>query len=406
MHNIVDSFSDNSFIKLNKFVKQAGCDSIVNRLGRINIEQVAREKLANVAFADPLFKKFPCHNRDSTILNWYYFLYQYDSIPGVNRSVILNNFKKFASIYNATNELYKIACAHADNLSDDARRELHQKLGFVIDSKRNDEDYALVISKGGKKFYFYPIRNEDEVKEAASWFKNFRKQSSLDVRYQIANKILAKAEKFNITFDKETKNCLVKSALRADFDISKVKKYISKVASALKFYKIASFNIDLEKTAEKLQEKAKILPEKLAKKHVVVILRKLDDLANSSDLYDAPVNLPLPEDECCVDVDLPKPNIAKLLSGHLLNLDSLFSNFPPENILKKFFGDEVFDFIKNDSGVVDMDKFKEWAESLPAPDAKTLVIIIHKSAPGAVEKIEKSEKSKGKGKKDKEDDEE
>jgi hypothetical protein len=122
------------------------------------------------------------------------------------------------------------------------------------------------------------------------------------------------------------------------------------------------------------------LKDKTTKSAALVKIMNLLDIAKREDgLYNWPGEH-TPEEKLIIVKQANKH--IHLKSGHLLDPIKLMEI--PKAILKESFGPEIEDFITNSCGSVDLEKLTSWAESLPQPDAKTLVIIIRKHKPSAI----------------------
>lgn len=334
--------------------------------------QIEKKAFSKAAYADKGLNKFPCIDKETTLANWAYFLDQLLFFPELTKKSIINNFKKFAGLYNATKELTEttVNFIKSAKVSDSDKKLLETEFNLGEIDIYPDHLFGYIHKSGDQKYKLFPLRNKGEILKTAEYLIQRRKNIPPPIRNVLARNILKRANEEGISyyFRKDLKKWLEKIALYGYINPSNLVKL--------------SLKLPLEKrAANKYKQLLKSLPpNKRVKASLCVRIIRLanDVLPHCEEIPESMVELP-------EEIKSNEPDLIKLLNGALLDRQKLLMDFP-KNILKKFFGDELDDFITNSSGGIDEEAIKSWAESLPIPDANTLVIIIKKHKPEALVK--------------------
>jgi hypothetical protein len=151
-----------------QFVKEADLDTTM-----------APAQIAVTAYADPVRKKFACHNAAATWLSAVYFHEKSAEYHIKDRNRICDRFEKFAD-YFAIRPLYDAIVKKAEAMR--GRDNLP------------DSSYAYVWeSADGTKERYYPLDTTANIKVAAEWLDREKDAIPFRDRNVIANKILEKA---------------------------------------------------------------------------------------------------------------------------------------------------------------------------------------------------------------------
>jgi hypothetical protein len=151
-----------------QFVKEADLDTTM-----------APKQIAVTAYADPVRKKFACHNAAATWLSAVYFHEKSSEYHIKDRQRICERFEKFAD-YFAIRPLYDKVVKKAETFR--GRGDLP------------DSSYAYVWqANDGTKERYYPLDTTANIKVAAEWLDKEKDAIPFRDRNVIANKILEKA---------------------------------------------------------------------------------------------------------------------------------------------------------------------------------------------------------------------
>jgi len=395
-HKFVDITSDPNFLYLFQIYKNGLISSeeiqkfsknaTLNKYASHNTGSNNNNLFVKKAYADPALNLFPCFNKEATLSNWHYFLYQSSKMPDTMFTCVLRNFKKFGEMFNINKEMAKVAEHYYNqNLIDDERAEkIGNELNAYLHKYKNLDDFALVYEKHGHVYTLFPIRNDTEIRLALDFIKTKAKSIPFKYRVKMARRIYNKLVKSGSVLFENHKNLLNKLLLNG---FTKVADVLHELKRLLDYglnprIKVGTGSFT-KKNARVLYTWYKaLLPlrDKTIKSAALVKIMNLLDIAKREDgLYNLPGES-TPEEKLVIVKQANKH--IHLKSGHLLDPMKLMEI--PKAILKESFGPEIEDFITNSCGSIDLEKLTSWAESLPQPDAKTLVIIIRKHKPSAI----------------------
>jgi hypothetical protein len=134
-------------------------------------------------FADPWRRLFRCHTKAATWLSAAFFADQADAYPPEEALAVRQRLEHFASFHGIADEVSALQSKAA------ALRESGTAM-------LQDGDYALVLDLGnGEKKQLYPLRDLDEVKQAADYLARYRDELPFGHKNTMARRILERAEK-------------------------------------------------------------------------------------------------------------------------------------------------------------------------------------------------------------------
>lgn len=174
------------------FVKQADIDNTMH----------PKEPAVSV-FADPVRKKFACHNAAATILSAVYFHDKSAEYPEKDRKLVQERLEKAADFFRVRPDYDAVVKTASD---------LHLRRGSPLP----DSSYAYVLTPddGGAKERYYPMTDAASVKVAADWLLSVRDRMPFEYRHVISNKILAKAADYGAGLGRDLDGFLEKQAGR------------------------------------------------------------------------------------------------------------------------------------------------------------------------------------------------
>lgn len=189
MNSVPDFVQDKSAVLLVQIANRYSLPTYVKQAAFDELKKVDQVSLN--AFADPLHKKFACHNPAATWLSAAYFFDNCNpDYYGYNKNIIskLEKFAAYFGIESDYKQLVKQAEAyHAETLP--------------------DQDYAYVWqSDSGEIQRSYPMTNAMEVKIAAEWLDNIQDRINYSDAHTIATKITSKADKYGADLGKHKYN--------------------------------------------------------------------------------------------------------------------------------------------------------------------------------------------------------
>lgn len=174
------------------------------------------QKLA-AFFADPIGQEYPCHNAPATLLSTALLLHY--GRESDRFQPVLDKLASCASHFGIRKEY--------DNLIAKDKEIRETDL-----NKLADDQFALVMTVGGKTIRQYPVRNAVEVKAAAEYLKKNRNNFRFEDRHKIARRILVKAQEFGVD-EVLADETVVKTAGIALVNGKSVSGIVRKIASLL-----------------------------------------------------------------------------------------------------------------------------------------------------------------------------
>jgi hypothetical protein len=316
------------------FVKDASYEAITG----------SDSTLPSSVYGDPRSLKFPCHSSPATYISMSHFLEQESSLGKVASS-IKDRIIKAADYFGIR--------GHVDTL-------IEKSASLKIHSERELDDscFALVTQyDNGNKTRNYPIRNEFELKAAASWIDKFAEDFKFSDRKVIASKILEKAAEFNVRLDNE--DSINKLAANGLASTTKAASMLFDRAKALRVLKKdVGIQEMLVKAAQRIIQKGPSDIDKAA--DIIESVDKhyrISSLGKSTDLYS--LSTKIAESIIKDNVQLTNGSVYKKAELEDIKLDEL----------KGVFGDEFAERISSGGLFVDSEKLAEELVTLPRNDA-------------------------------------
>jgi len=235
------------------FVKSASLDQIMGK-----------EAKGSLDYADPYHKRYPITNPAAIWMSAAYFWLEKNADEEVERRII-----EAAELFNIKDEVLQLKSEISKTLEKQA-----------ADEEVSDDYFALVKEVAGHKRRYYPLRNRQEVKVAAQYFNENRASiPRLEDRYQMANKILAAAEREGVYIGDEL-DALLKSACIGVPSFDGLCKVIRNRVNMAKVDGKYDLAIELEKLAKKVTHLEKTASLNIGE--VQAVLELIDNLDNTN----------------------------------------------------------------------------------------------------------------------------
>lgn len=358
-HKIMDQTQDHDGRNLYALLQQYTVPDFVKNASSEDIFGSESDKLPGHVFGDPVSRRFPCHTPAASWVSAA-FLFTDGSVPGEQ-----NKQGEWIGqrIYEAARK-YGIS-THIEVLQKEAREFNNPR-----PPQLHDDDFALIVhTKEGKERH-YPLRNALEVKEAAAYVVNYRDQLPFADRAEMAEKILAKADKYGAALDSDTTEFLEKQAGMGGCSPEDAAKLImSRVEALGRMDKPTELQIELGKMAAACLEH----PEQLrAEGSLHKLAQVLDEIDRATGLNrDYGDSLERPED---VLFYVTRKAASQMLAEHCQMTSGKVYRTDDFNRLKlrdvgDMMGEEFADLVSSDGLRVSPEKLAEQAATLPRTDA-------------------------------------
>jgi hypothetical protein len=181
--SFTDQTTDTNGQTLYRLAKIYGTPEFVKKASSADV--YGDEELKNHQFADPAYRRFPCHTAAATYVSAMFLLEKQASTDYYD--IVKNRLDEFAFYHGIKDQV-------------DA---LFAKEAAPVDSVDGlpDDSFALVLSPdespSGNSERHYPLRNAVEVRKAAAWLQKFNGELPLKFRTKIAGKVLVKADEYS-----------------------------------------------------------------------------------------------------------------------------------------------------------------------------------------------------------------
>lgn len=318
-------------------------------------------------YADPFNKLYPCHTKAATWLSSLFFLNnkQENKYNSKEASIIEQKIDKFAKYFNVSKEV--------DQLKIDFKKASSTNL-----DKLSDEMFALVFTQDNKKERYYPLRNGNEIKQAAAYIDQYKDVIPLVERQKMAQKILDRAESVGVSFDDDVSEFLDKQAGYGVCAASDAKDLIQNRIYELKKSKAPKELItELEKAASHCIEDADTVRQQNNLSSLAQIIDNLDRSYGFNKKYSAA--LPRPEDVLFgVTVKAASTVLSDyctLTNGKIYKVAD-FRKIPL-NEIRDLMGDEFADEVSVGGLTTSPEKLAEVASTLPRTDVAVLDRILN-----------------------------
>lgn len=168
-----------SLYELPDFVKQASGERLYGN----------PETLPQHVYGDPLSRLYPCHTKAATWMSALFFFDKKAGLEPKGAAAIEANILKQASWFHILKDVEQLRDKIANNIKTDLDR-------------LPDEDFALVwVGDDNTKSRNYPVRNQEELKAASTWFRRYRDDFTFADRNQIASKLVEKAAAYSVSLE-------------------------------------------------------------------------------------------------------------------------------------------------------------------------------------------------------------
>jgi hypothetical protein len=189
----LDQTGDTNFRELHQYVRLYDFPDFAKKAQLADIIE-PETKTARI-FADVRTPhQFPCHNKAAAYVSYIYFLEKQSEINPKVRDRIRGRLDKFAEYWGINNILEKATTKHASFQAENVGALPDSSFAFVW---VGDDGHGNTTQTRR-----YPMRNDLEVKAAASWFNQYlpeiREQYGFLDRQTVANKILDKAAQMHV----------------------------------------------------------------------------------------------------------------------------------------------------------------------------------------------------------------
>ena len=168
------------------FVKSASHDSICGNA----------QSLPNNVYADPRYRRYPCHTAAATWMSAAFFAEKQGSYNKNDVQMISERIHNLADQHGIRDQIDAVMTKIAADAADSS-------------AGLSDKDFAWVWEdENGTKDRRLPLRNAHEVKAAADYLTQYRDEFIFTDRQQMATRILEKAAEYKVTVD----GCVEKQA--------------------------------------------------------------------------------------------------------------------------------------------------------------------------------------------------
>jgi len=358
----LDQTGDTNFRELHQYVRLYDFPEFAKTAQLSDIIEPETESAR--IFADVRMPhQFPCHNKAAAYVSYIYFLEKQSEINPKVRDRIKGRLDKFAEYWGINNIINTAVTKHASFQAEDIGSLPDSSFAFVW---TGDDGYGNTTQTRR-----YPMRNELEVKAAASWFNQYlpeiREQYGFLDRQTVANKILDKAAQMGITLDRN-EDVLEKAAGRGWCDPSIAASVIRnriKVGHRVD-HPVASA---LEKLAESVENTASMFMDPASTANLAETIDQFDRTYHLLNKYSETV--PAPEDVFFQATYKEAEEFVKdactTTTGTVYSSQD-FSKLSTSDI-RDLFGDEMANEVT--TGLkVDPEKLAAVASTLPRPDAQ------------------------------------
>lgn len=192
----MDQTNDLNGVTMHRLVLQYDAPDYVKSASR---EQLTGDQLHTNQYAHGEGRIYPLHTPAATWMSAAYFADKQASIEKGLADRIRNNIVKSARFFGIEAEVGSVF----------AKRDAMEK---QAEERLSDADFAYVwaTADGAVTHRHYPLRNAEEVKEAAAYVRRYRDNFSLAECRSMASKIRTKAASFSVTLPRQDEDFLLK----------------------------------------------------------------------------------------------------------------------------------------------------------------------------------------------------
>lgn len=333
---------------IQKFFDTVSVPSFAKEAADIKAEDLA--KIPTLSFADPAYRRFPCHTKAATVVSYLLFTDQKDKFPEERRKLLENSFTKKAVYWGVLKQMQKVGSAW-EHRNDPATL--------------TDDDYAIVACIDGTKSNVLPIQNPENIKAAVQHLKKHAGAYPMEYRQKAARKILSKAGFLDVPLaDMDYLKVMAHSEPAYPSDIAP---YVFKRADLVSKAD-PDFAVGLRKVANALQNTTAGPNRKISE----TASNWLEEADVKADLHKLYGQIPMPEEACFSNLSKTaqalKEATVQLTSGDIYATKDLVK--AGLNVYKATDPELVPSLSSN--GNLDPVKVAEVVPTLPLPQAKRL----------------------------------
>lgn len=348
-----DSIADTNY---QQFYKLADIFGIPDYVKQAKLEDALHpQELPASAYADPILKQFPCHNKAACYVSALFCAANSSYMP-------VNTFKRASQGIYDNAKIFK-------NIEDVAVVFKTAEKNAAASSEA-DSEYAFVITgDDGIKHRKYPLRNAAEVTKAAEWLQEYRDVVPFEIRHKLANAICDKAEQFNIELPESLDVYIVKQAARGTCDAEECARLLDSRAS------VKHLSQPIKTALHKLSAAFRDEPMLALESGVLFDLAsKIDAIDNSFNLR-CKYSAAFPRSEDVLFKGMHKyaqsflDNTCATLTGSVYDKDQ-FASLSLDTVRQNF-GDDMANEVSS-GFMLSPQKMATVASTLPLPDAMLL----------------------------------
>lgn len=310
------------------------------------------EGLPDSVYADPVDRRYPCHNAAATWVSSLYFGEKRGEYHPKTQERVEQRLRQFADYWRIAPQVSAILKQAGENRSGDLP----------------DACYAYIFVDGdGRRTRYKPMQSPPEVKAAADWLQQYRDRLPLRDRRVVAGKILDRADALGMKLASDAVESLERQAGRGVCDPREVAEAVKQRAALAS----GAFQTEILKLASVVEDKPR---QSLQPSALVKLAETLDDvdraLRISPQAYGSVLRRP---EDVVFSVTLTKVAedygaALELTTGRVYDLRQL-SKLAYDDLEAAFGGDFLRDANCGVDGI-DTEKLAAVAATLPRPDAE------------------------------------
>jgi len=327
-------------------------------------ETMFGDDLPPAAYADPANKRFRCHNKAATMLNYLYFIEQRIDMPTKTANWIQQRFEGAGRYFGILGDMNDAAIRYSSRVK-------------TAEDELSDSSFAIVwVGDDHRKYRRYRMTNTLEVKKAADWLISNRASFVFEHRHKIASKILEKMAEYGAGLSDDTLEVLDRMAGHGMYDPKEAAAAIRQ--RLLLTSKVAEDTRQgMLKLADTIESQASLALDASTVKAAAETVDQFDQTYKIAGRYSDTV--PMPEDIFCKITFRAAKQLSKdacqLVTGTIYNRDQLAKLALSD--VQDLLGDAAKEVI--DGLVVCGDKMAEVAATLPRPEARKLEMLLEEA---------------------------
>lgn len=323
-NNIVDQFSDPSFIKLSRIIRKY--PEAKNYIQKVQLDPEENEKRASVAFADRINRKFPIDDPGQAALSRYYM----DKQAGVTDET-QRNCATALKVFGIELELVEKTAAAPDDTDD-----------FLLPSIRR-----------------FRVKTAADVSLASEAILRNRRRMNTDSRAQASLNLVKKAVEHNVKLPPQ----ILKFAGTTTCNTRKLRDWVE---ARTMMTPDPGINLAYAKLAEEVHHLPPVVSDRVELIKVAATLAELDEAAGLGQYYDRTLLDPL---STVFNTDKVAGEMLEL-AGQPMPLDELLA--VPADVYSDVFGDDLAAEFVDETGNVIPEQLKIILPTVPYDLQKTL----------------------------------